>query len=47
VLVETSPAYSLAEPRLRNALKVGFASVRTDRIGDGIAELAAAWRSLP
>jgi len=47
VLVEPSPAYSLAEPRLRNALKVGFASVRTDRIGGGIAELAAAWRSLP
>jgi len=46
VLVEPSTAYSLAEPRLRNALKIGFASVRTDRIAAGIAELAAAWREL-
>ncbi len=46
VLIEPSPAYSLAEPRLRNAMKVGFASVRTGHIGPGIAELATAWRSL-
>jgi hypothetical protein len=43
---ERRVAASLAEPRLGKAVKIGFAGVRTDRIGPGIAELAAAWRAL-
>jgi GntR family transcriptional regulator/MocR family aminotransferase len=42
VLVEPSDAYYLREPRLLNAVKIGFASIATDRIEVGVAELAAA-----
>ncbi|TQS41024.1 PLP-dependent aminotransferase family protein [Cryptosporangium phraense] len=43
VLIEPSDAYHLREPRRLNAVKIGFASVPTDLIADGIAELAAAF----
>jgi GntR family transcriptional regulator/MocR family aminotransferase len=46
VLIEPSDAYHLREPRQLNAVKIGFASVATDRIDSGIAELAAAWSAL-
>lgn len=42
VLVEPSDAYSLREPRRLDAVKIGFASVATNRIDAGIAELASA-----
>ncbi|GAA3394207.1 MocR-like pyridoxine biosynthesis transcription factor PdxR [Cryptosporangium minutisporangium] len=46
VLIEPSDAYHLRAPRRLNAVKIGFASVPTDRIDAGIAELATAWRDL-
>lgn len=46
VLIEPSDAYSLSAPRRLDAAKIGFASVPTALIEEGIAELAAAWRSL-
>ncbi len=46
VLVEPSAAYYLTSGA-GAALKIGFASVRTDRIAPGIAKLAEAWRNLP